>query len=223
MDTTKCIAAAATLALLIAGVGEARATPVSVSLYGLTGARAEGLDTSIERINSQHNAILSPIGSTLGAGVGLRVRVSERLTLSFDRQSASKRSDRLGAGKNCHDFYYECWPDYQYDTYSVTVESHTNQLGVIYWTSVSPRARAGLSASVGTYRSESFYRIDIVGGESTYGSTQDTSVGVGVAGALDVKILSLLHLEAGAGFRQAKTQDLDWTGPFLQVGPALYF
>jgi hypothetical protein len=223
MGATKRFAATVSLALLIAVEGEARGTPVSVSLYGLTGARAEGLDENVARINNEKNALLGPIGSIRGGGVGLRVRISERLTLSFDRQSSSERSDRLGAGKNCHDFYYECWPDYQYDTYTVTVESHTTQLGVIYWTSVSPRARAGLSASIGSYRSATFYRIDIVGGDFSYWSTEDTSVGVGLAGALDLKILSLLHLEAGAGFREAKTADVDWTGPFVQVGPALYF
>ena len=222
MDARKRFAVTATLVLLLAAVDEARATPFGVALYGLTGAQAEGLDTNISRLNSQHNAILGPIGSTRGGGMGLRVRISERLTLSLDSQSSWERSDRLGAKKDCHQFYYDCWPEYQYDSYRVKVESQITQLGATYWTSVSPRARAGLSASVGRYRSESSYSIDIVGGDFIHGSTQDSSVGMGLAGAFDLKILSILHLEAAAGLRMAKTVDLDWTGPFIQVGPALY-
>jgi hypothetical protein len=158
-----------------------------------------------------------------GVGAGLRVRPAERLLIALDYE-------RLTAGSDLTIFAQRLDLDTSANSFAATLT---------YYFPSSSRARFGLGAGAGYYISAGSVGIDTSGVKST---TDLHGNGVGFHGvlALDAGISPNVHFEGIAGYRYAKTTDveiegetlytgsgekarLDWSGVMSRVGLTFYF
>ena len=167
---------------------------------------------------------LDDISSGWGYGAGLRIRPTGNklvIGLDYERLMASSELEVLDA--------------------SLTMDVPANAITgtLFYFFPSTSRARFGLGGGLGYYSSSG----ELVGEDSSSSQSIDvegSGVGFHGVGAVDIGISPTVHFEASAGYRLAKTSDvevagvkvmnsggddasIDWSGLMSRLGLTFYF
>jgi hypothetical protein len=170
---------------------------------------------------------IDDISSGMGFGGGLRVRTSPSLLLSLDYERLSGSTSASGVSNGV--------------TYDVDFDMPANAIvaGATYFFPSASKARFGVTGGVGYYMADGGGTISLDDGVNNFTATGDvTGNGVGFhgGGALDVALSPVAHFEAMAGYRVAKTGDLEdsdgttipdfsaeWSGFMSRAGFSFFF
>jgi outer membrane protein with beta-barrel domain len=167
------------------------------------------------------------ISSGIGFGGGLRVRTSPSLLLSLDYERLTGSTSSSGVSGGI--------------TYDVDFDMPANAIvaGATYYFPSAAKTRFGVTGGIGYYMASGSGTITLDDGVNNVTLTGDaTGNGVGFhgGGALDVSLSPVAHFEAMAGYRVAKTGDLEdsdgttipdfkaeWSGFMSRAGFSFFF
>ena len=170
---------------------------------------------------------IDEISGGLGFGGGLRVRTSPSLQLSLDYERLNGNTSASGVDNGV--------------TYDVDFDMPANAIvaGATYFFPSTSKAKFGVTGGVGYYMADGSGTISLDDGVNQVVLTGDvTGNGVGFhgGGALDVALSPVAHFEAMAGYRVAKTGDLEdsdgttipdfaaeWSGFMSRAGFSFFF
>ncbi|HKO22206.1 MAG TPA: outer membrane beta-barrel protein [Candidatus Eisenbacteria bacterium] len=170
---------------------------------------------------------IDEISGGLGFGGGLRVRTSPSLLLSLDYERLSGNTSAAGVDNGI--------------TYDVDLDMPANAVvaGATYFFPSASKAHFGVTGGIGYYKAAGSGTVSLDDGVNNVTFTGDlTGNGIGFhgGGALDYSLSPVAHFEAMAGYRVAKTGDLEdsdgtsipnfsaeWSGFMSRAGFSFFF
>lgn len=227
MTLTQVLIALAALLLTAAAPAHAEMR-VGVAVFG--GYNSHAMDDANELIEDVNDGLvgsgysMDEISSSWGFGGGVRLRPSgDKLMIALDYE-------KLNAGSELEVFGSSFEIEAPADAFTGTL---------FYLFPSSSRARVGLGAGIGYYMGEGEIGADSAGVGIEI-DAEGSGIGFHGLAAVDYGISPVVHLEAMAGYRYAKTSDLevggqtafnqageeatlDWSGVMSRVGFAFYF
>lgn len=191
------------------------------------------VNDAIQEGNSVFGTSVDEVSSGIGFGAGVKMRTSGPVVLSFDYQRLNASSS--GSGDD---------GTFEYDMeYSLPANAFV--LGATYLFPSASKTSFGINGGVGYYMADGSLDVtatEISSGLSASDETQISGNGVGFHGAavVDMALSPKVHLDASAGYRFAKSGDvefeysdgttdtfsdeeIDWSGFMSQVGFTFYF
>ena len=216
------------LALLaVAGLLVAAPTFAGTAQFGIGGFA--GYNTySMNDVNDLFSGTpIDDISNGIGFGGGLRVRTSPSLLLSLDYERLNGNTSASGVDNGV--------------TYDVDFDMPANAIvaGATYFFPSASKAHFGVTGGIGYYMADGSGTISLDDGVNNLTVSGDiTGNGVGFhgGGALDVSLSPVAHFEAMAGYRVAKTGDLEdsdgttipnfaaeWSGFMSRAGFSFFF
>ncbi len=220
--------------LALAALFAAAAAPASagsadfgIGLFGgYNSYSMNDVNDDINSTNDFYGTTIDEISGGVGFGGGLRIRTGPSMILAVDYERLTGSTSGSGTSGAV--------------TYDADLDLPANAIvaGVTYLFPSASKARFGLSGGIGYYSADGQVQLtadDGVNSITLVGDASGSGIGFHAAGAVDVSLSPVAHLEGMAGYRVAKTGNLEvdgteipdysaeWSGFMSRVGFSFFF
>ncbi|HEU4941528.1 MAG TPA: outer membrane beta-barrel protein [Candidatus Eisenbacteria bacterium] len=216
----------------VAGLLVAAPTFAGTAQFGIGGFAGyntysmNDVNDDISSTNDFFGTSIDEMNGGIGFGGGLRVRTSPSLSFSLDYERLNSSTSASGTDGTT--------------TFNVDLDLPANAFvaGVTYLFPSASKARFGVTGGIGYYSADGKLELtadDGVNSVTLVGDASGNGVGFHAGGAVDVAMSSVAHFEAMAGYRVAKTGNLEvdgteipdyaaeWSGFMSRAGFSFFF
>ena len=161
------------------------------------------VNDDINSTNDAYGTAIDEMSGGVGFGGGLRIRTSPALSFSLDYERLNSSTETSGTDGTT--------------SYDVNFDLPANALvaSATYFFPSASKTRFGVTGGIGYYKADGNLELTVDDGVTPItvaGDASASGVGFHGGGSLDVSLSPVAHFEAMAGYRVAKTGNLEVDG-----------